>query len=82
MTHERKTFTVQWTLFTEAENKLDAVRIALHELAHLTQNHNAGANAFTVFDESDPDDEGTKVIAAETHDDDVDVWAAFQKPKD
>ena len=81
MTSNRKTYTVQWSLFTEAEDKLEAVSIALHELAHLVQNPSSGANRFTVFTDDDPDDDGTLVSATEVNDSDVDVWAAFQTPK-
>lgn len=76
------TFTVQWSLFTEAATPQEAVRIAIGEMRTMLANSSAGANRFTVF-EGDEDDEEPIFINADDIlvDDDVDVWAAFQTRK-
>lgn len=80
---ERPTFTIQWSLFTEADSPHHAVRIALVELQKMLDKPSTGANRFTVFSEEDGEEVVNYINADEVNpDDEVDVWAAFQsKPR-
>lgn len=78
MTEERKTFMVNWSLHTEADDPHDALRIALTELRSMLAEPSTGANRFTVF--TGDDDESAIFIDADEVDED-DVWSFFQKPR-
>ena len=83
MDMERPSFTIQWSLFTEADDPHHAVRIALVELQRMLDKPTTGANRFTVFAEEDGEEVVTYINADEANtDEEVDVWAAFQsKPR-
>lgn len=79
MSNDKQTFTVQWLLFTEADDPQSAVRIALEELRSLVTNTSSGANRFTVF--TNDDEEGVLVRADELDDDGAEIWDFFTKPR-
>jgi len=83
MNQDKKRWTVEWVLDTEATTKYEAVRIAIEELRKVVTNPISVGTAFVVSESSNQDEISiiNSVDAVEGLED-IDVWEAFAHKKE
>lgn len=83
MNQDKKRWTVEWVLDTEATSKHEAVRIAIEELQKVVADPLTVSTVFVVSEASNPDEISIiKSVEAVEGLEDIDVWQAFFHKKE